>query len=222
MKTRKLHNLSILLASAALLLTTSACSCDEKVTESAAVADEAAPDADKKPAAAEAPKAEVAEAKIPDSEKGSLFVKALIDFTKYDVKDAEGKVVATGDTNISTLKLVPGVYTVAVKPAAFDPVSLGEVEIKKGEVVQAAFKGFAELMGHGPADFIKYDILNAKGEIVGKGDTNISKMGLPMGIYSVVFKPGKFGPIKIENIDLKDGERKHVKLPGFGTVKVGG
>ncbi len=118
------------------------------------------------------------------AEPGKLFVEAVVDFQKYEVFDAAGTSVAKGDTNISTLELPEGEYTVVVHPGAFPEVKLGPVTVKQGKIARPRLTGFGLVKVKGSEDFIKFQIVDGSDVVVAEGDTNISTTLLPVGTYT--------------------------------------
>jgi len=151
---------------------------------------------------------------------GTLKVGAVQDFMKYSVLNEAESVVGEGDTNITTMTLAAGNYTVVARPGGYPPVTVGPFELKDGEHRSVGVKGFGRLKVGAVKDFLKLDILDADGKKVSTVDSNITVLTLPAGTYTAVTKFKVLENVTIGPFELQDGEHKMVSLKGFGTAKI--
>lgn len=132
---------------------------------------------------------------------GTLFVSGAKDFVRYNVFNRNGKKVAKGDTNITTLVLPAGDYTVETTilgKKAVDSVSIG-----KKQTARLNLKSFGALQVRAYKDFLKFAVKDKDGRQVTSGDTNITTLVLPVGSYTVECN-GKIQKLEIEGADWKN------------------
>ena len=137
----------------------------------------------------------------PESGVGELYVNAAADFLKYDVINSEGEVVGSGNTRITTLNLPVGVYTVVVKPGGYEPVEIEGLMIVEGQKTTATLMGFASVTVKAQTDFLRYAVIDAGGNEIATGDTNIATLLLPVGEYIV-----RSGDLPDAKLVLEDGD----------------
>ncbi|MBT4364153.1 MAG: VWA domain-containing protein [Desulfobacteraceae bacterium] len=147
---------------------------------------------------------------------GTLFVRAVKDFIKYEVVDKAGNVAAKGDTRISILDLLEGEYTVRTKVSG--KICTSSVVIESGKHTDTNLDCFGSLFVEAPKDFIRYHVIDEQGNKVAEGDTRISTLILASGNYTVT---GKFAGMEFEEPVVITG-MKHttLKLEGAGTLFV--
>jgi len=147
---------------------------------------------------------------------GTLFVRAVRDFIKYEVIDKAGNVTATGDTRISKLDLVEGEYT--VRTTVSGKTCTSSVIIQSGKHTDTALDCFGTLFVEAPKDFIRYHVLDEQGNKVTEGDTRISTLILAKGNYTVT---AKFAGIEFkEPVVITGMKQTTLKLKGAGTLFV--
>ncbi len=129
---------------------------------------------------------------------GSLFVKAAADFVKFRVISKNGKQVAAGDTNISTINVPHGDYDIVVTVASRECKT--PVSIKSGSKNSLNIKCFGTLWVEAAKDFLKYVVKDKTGKIIASGDSRITKAIIPVGEYTV-HCTGKEKPLKIKGGD---------------------
>ena len=137
---------------------------------------------------------------------GTLKVGGAKDFMKYEVKNAAGAVVAKGDTNITTVGLPVGTYSVVVNTSPFPATTIEGVVIENDGHAAPNVRGFGFVTVKASKDFVDYTVLDASGREVGKGQTNISSLLLPVGELTVVVGDRK------TKLTVADGDKKNIQI----------
>jgi len=137
---------------------------------------------------------------------GTLKVGAPKDFMKFEVKDAAGEVVASGDTNITTVGLPVGTYSVEVATSPFPPTTIDGVTVEEGAQASPVVHGFGFVTIKASRDFVDYKVIDAEGREVGSGQTNITSLLLPVGDFTVVAGDAK------TPLTVADGDDKNVGI----------
>ena len=160
----------------------------------------------------------VAATEAPPAGTGTLVIRAGSDFP-FRVLAADGKELAKGTCNIHQPELPAGSYR-AVISASGSEVTVGPATVEVDKKVTLELKGFGTLKVEAPKDFMKYEVKNATGGVVATGDTNITTVGLPVGVYTVEVNTSPFPVTTIEGVTVEEGKEASPVVTGFGFITV--
>ncbi len=146
---------------------------------------------------------------------GTLFVDAVKDFIKYSVVDRDGNLIASGDTRISRIGLPVGAYMVKANAGGIEIRKKAIIEDGKQKVI--VFDDLGTLFVSGSKDFVKYNVFNKNGEQVEQGDTNITTLLLPAGIYTV--ETTVLGKKSIDSVSIGKKQAVRIVLNSSGALR---